>query len=248
MQILDKIKKLHNKAEGAKAIGSEAEAQAFANKVRELMEQHKLSMTDIQFEEERKSAPVAKHWIKWEEHEGMKTKLRKCEWQISLAQIIAKSNSCKILIAMNSNQICLVGTESNRQIAEYVIVTMIRAAEKIAEKEYVTYFYKCRDEGDVTRARGFKQSFLDGFITRIIERYKERECEQENQMSTALVRVKTELKDAADYIQNLGTKSVALKQKTGNNQAGYERGQHVAGRVNLDSNGVSGSRPNQQIG
>ena len=50
-------------AEGAKAIGSEAEAQAFAEMLQKLLMDHKLEMTDLEFEEMEKEQPVERHMI-----------------------------------------------------------------------------------------------------------------------------------------------------------------------------------------
>lgn len=54
-KILDKIKKLFAQAEGEKAIGNADAAQAFLEKIQQLLDKHSLSMSDVEIEAERRA-------------------------------------------------------------------------------------------------------------------------------------------------------------------------------------------------
>ncbi len=245
-KIIDKIKKLHLHAESARNIGSEQEAQAFAQMVNRLLNQHRLELTDIQFEEQRKNEPVSQVEIDFRKHgdtfRGKKVewkhKKTRVEWIERLASIVAGAHSCRILVWEKSNRLALVGTETNRQIAEYVLITLMRAAEKLSWDEYAKYFYKCRDDGDVTAARGFRHAWLIGFISRIDERFEEEKRKMQGDTTgTALVRYDRERMDVAEFMKNMG-KATRTPTRGIHNVAGILAGRKKADDMNLDANAV----------
>ncbi len=204
---MDKIKKLHLHAESAKAIGSDKEAQAFATMVNQLLNKHRLELTDIEFETERKNEPVDSAEIPFWEHgdqfrgnkKAWREKSKRSEWTEKLAMVVAQAHSCRILVVDRSNRLFIVGTKTNRQITEYVLITLMRAAEKISWFEYMKFFYESKDRGDVTVARGFRHSWLIGFISRISERFAEEKAKM-GSSGTALVRYDRAAADVADWI------------------------------------------------
>lgn len=255
-KILDKIRKLKAHADSAAAIGSEAEAQAFAQMVNALLNKHRLEMTDIQFEEERKNEPVEQSEIDFyvygSTHRGKpvdwKHKKMRVEWIEKLAMIVAKAHSCEILVAERSNRLWLVGSKTNREIAEYVLVTLMRAAEGISYKEYLKYFYKMRDLGRVEHARGYRHAWLIGFINRIAARFDEEKTKMQNDATgTALVRFDASAADVRNFMAsnfNMRAKSVT---KSIHNHAGYVDGTRRADDINLSANAMRGSEKQSQI-
>lgn len=242
-KILDKIKKLHQHAESAKLIGSEAEAEAFASMVSKLLNDHKLEMTDIQFEEQIKNEPVDRSYVDWKSH-GLKHRKTRIAWIERLANMVAKAHGCRIVVITGSSVVIIVGTESNRQVAEYVLVTLVRSAEKIADKEYVRYFYKCRDKGATHLARGYREAFLLGFIDKIGARFEDERARAEASC-TALVRFDKERAAVEDFMKNgMSTKKTSgLSTSSYINSAGYRDGTSKAGSMDLRGRAVnSGSK------
>jgi len=128
---------------------------------------------------------------------------------------------------------------------------MHRAVEKLSWKEYATYYYKVQDEGDVTRARGYRASFITGFIHRLSQRFEEEKRKMYNDPTgTALVRVNKEAIAVADYIARLGGKRTlnALSRNSRTHTDGYRRGQQVANDLNLNANAVKAGKANAQLG
>jgi hypothetical protein len=241
-EILEKIKKLNAKAESLKSLGSEEEAQVFAEAVRKLLDKHDLAMTDLQFEQMKKIEPIERYTFDWSDH-GLKDKFVKVVWQEALASLVAKAHNTRVYARSGEgNKIGLLGRKSDCQIAEYMIVTMVRTAESIADKEYVRYFYECKNKGDVTLARGFRASWLTGFVTRIRERYEEMAqiAKQDQAMSMALVRRDTTMDEIKQFISQGGfRKAVAKSYMRQSNVEGVNRGKNYASGMSLNSNAVS---------
>lgn len=260
-KIIEKLGKIKNHMESAQAIGNEAEAQAFASMLQNLLMKHKLEMTDIQYSQEMQREPVEefpfgggvsyneKHKRVVTAYPDVEVKSRRCDWMENLAGIIARAHSCATMCQPGSNRVWFVGHKSNVQIVDYLFVTMYRASLKISWKEYCTYYYKCQDEGDVTRARGFRDSFINGFVSRLAQRFEEEKRKMTAQWGEGLVRVNKEALAVRQYLDTKkGKKAQGIGGSTKFHRAGWERGRAVADGLNLNANAVKQGQPNKQIG
>ena len=130
-----------------------------------------------------------------------------------------------------------------------MIVTLQRAAEKLARKEYGAYFRKCQREGKVNAARGFRTAFLQGFVMRLAARLEEERGQQMSSSSTALVRVDKKMQAIVDFISgNIYGKSKALRSRASLNEAGIARGREMADAVDLRANGIkAGAVPKGEL-
>lgn len=226
--VIEKIAKLHKKAASLVELGNEEEARVFAEAVQRMLAEHELSLSDIQFEEKKKSQPIEEVWVKWQEH-GLEDKQRRVAWQERLCSMIACAHSCRILVTAQGNSICVIGRKSDREVAEYVMVVLVRAAEAVATKEYYREWYKLRPLNRQGECRGYRVAFLDGFVARMKERYEEMEARIKAEhagSSTALMRLDDARLAVQQYMNTRGglKKSSALGKRTGLiNQAGYSR-------------------------
>jgi len=226
-KVLEKLQKIKAHAESAAKIGSEAEAEAFAAMLQQLLTKHKLGMSDLDFEVEDVRQPVGTGMIDWQD---IKVRKSRIAWIEQLAAIVAKAYFCQILVHSGSSHITLVGRENDRVIAEYVIITLVRLAQRLSEKEFGKLYRQ-----DRYRAHGFKASFLKAFVQRINERLKEERGEAERSTSTALVRIRHEEKAVEDYLKSMSTRKVAMVRGSnrGHNAEGWRRGRDVADRMDL---------------
>jgi hypothetical protein len=261
-KLLDKLSKIKNHMESAKEIGNEAEAQAFATMLQNLLIKHKLEMTDVEYANHTKEEPIEEVSFGgfvtrvdgkrvYEKYPDLEVKRRRVEWMERLAGVLARAHSCEILISPGSSRIWFVGQKSNVQVVDYLYATMLRTAEKLADKEYVRYFYQCRDEGDVTRARGFRPSFLEGFVSRLFQRFEEEKRKMYGDSTgVALVRVNKEALAVRNYLDQKkgGKKAAGLNGSNNFNREGWKRGQATADGLNLRANAVREGQPNRQIG
>lgn len=238
--VLELIRKVHAKAESCKAIGSEAEAQTFAEAVQRMLAKHRLSMSDIQFNQFRENEPVGKSEVNWDEH-GLKNKARRCQWIEQLANVVAQAHSCTILVRVGSNVIVLVGREHSRKIAEYALAVLVRAAESLAQRAYDKFYWECERDGRRYAAKGFREAFLKGFIQRIAQRYYDELYGNNAEQSTALVRFNQEKKDVEDWMEEQEFKKAPtmLKRRVGND-IGFVHGQQAANDLDLKGKAVEG--------
>lgn len=226
-----------------KKIGNEAEAQAFAAKVQELLSRYKLSMSEVEYRARDEKEPIGEEVMNMKEH-NLKFKRRRVEWFEKLAYVVAKAHYCKTLVTRGTNLVWFVGRKTDRKLAEHVFVTLVHALdgggkyyEGIAGRAYVEYYNKCKADGDVTLARGFRESFLTGFIIRLNQRFEEefKSMVNETSTSTAIVRLSNALKEVDQYLDDKykNNQAAPFSSKSNFNHAGYRSGKAAADSINL---------------
>jgi len=237
-KIIDKLRKIKAHAESAAKIGSEAEAEAFAAMLQQLLLKHKIEMTDLELEAEEADEPVGTKPINWED---VKVRKNRIAWIEQLAAIVAKAYFCQIIVHARTSVITLVGRKGDVAVAEFMIVTLTRLAEKLAKKEFGKLYRQ-----DRYAAHGFKDSFLKSFVRRIHERLELERRGAESKSSTALVRINRA--DAAvqaflDEARRAGhTKraSIVRGSRQDVNAEGWRRGRAVADGLSLKANALNG--------
>lgn len=165
LKLLDRIRKLHAKAESARSIGSEAEAASFAAAVQKMLAKYKLSLSDLEMAQMEREEPVGEGHF-FDENRS------RADWSDFLVMAIARA---------------LVGRETDRKIAEFMITTLKRTALELSDKEARTFRkQQRRTVGETTHEnRNFRTAWLNGFVSRVAERYAEddRETEKEQKKS-----------------------------------------------------------------
>lgn len=247
-KLIDKLTKLKNHAESAKAIGSEAEAQAFAEKVQQLLLEHDLQMSDIEFATLAVDEPVDRGLIDWTPA-GIKGKKTRTQWMEQLAAMIARANFCQIIVQAGTSNIWLIGRKEHRAVAEYMIVTLTRAVIDISKKEHAKFSWEVyKRDGSTFRARGFKDSFITGFLFRLFQRIEERKKTAETSTSTALVRINREDAAVASYMEDMRKlpkkdpnhigKGHGLTRSNPTNAEGVRRGRAAADKLDLGARAI----------
>lgn len=193
--LMQKIAKLQAKAESAKDIGNLAEAEAFATKVTSLMDEYKLTMTDIEFSVYVKDDPVDEQVIPGIFF-GQGINKRRQGWIEQLAMAIAKANSCKIYVRDKSNAITFVGKSSDRHMAIYAFCVLASKLDTISRTE----LEEAKGRGEDT-PRVWRQSWLKGAVFGIGQKLKKEKEEKYAGMSssTSLVRLDQGMKEVEDW-------------------------------------------------
>lgn len=241
-KLLDKLAKIKRMADGAKAIGSEAEAQAFADALQRMLLEHKLEMSDIEFDTMEKDSPVERHHIDYAKY-NLKVKKTRVAWMEELAIIVARAHFCKILVQPGSSRITLVGRREDCVVAEYTLITLQRAAETISARAYDAYrneerrnqiaaFGEAGKHGSMPHTFGFRESFIGAFISRLRERLKNTAENAASASSTALVRVNRSTAAVEAYIASLHTgKASGLSRVSQSHGEGIKRGRAAADAI-----------------
>jgi len=239
-RIIDKVRKLQAMAEGDGT--TEAEAQAFAAKVQELMTAYKLSQTDIGTVNE--DEPIGQNWVSWQ-HIGLPTKHTRVAWSEALGAIIGKAYYCQHVVPKGkyARQMGIlagfVGTDSDREVCLYMFATIARFLVGLAERETKKFNRQAWIDGgrSTTGSRpvythNFKAGFILGFISRLKERFMEEvnpDMNKNNCMAIVVVRDKAQQRNREWMDQKGGFGDCRL--------AKMERGSmegHTAGRAEAD--------------
>lgn len=229
-KLIDKLRKIHAHARSAKEIGNEAEAQAFATMLQTLLAKHKLDASQIEWEEQLNEELVRRI--------ANPMQGSYAAWELELANTVAKASCCRAFFNANGRKkvtarvqgVCFYGTKTDTEGAQAAFMYLQEAAKHLAEREYVTYFYKCKEEGDVRRARGYKAAWLLGFVTRLAERYRQNDLAIKSSVAgTAIIRIS----QALARVNEFKAKVVVVDGPSIDNEQGYRDGQKAAARVRL---------------
>lgn len=252
-KILERIRKLHAKAVSAKEIGSEAEALIFMDAVQKMLAKYDLDMTDVEFELSINKDPVDMEYVPSDEFATAKqgTGAQDVVQQL-LAAAVCRLFHCAFVrhTGRDKKAFFIVGRREHREVAVFMSVTLIRLMEDLAQKNYVTFFYKCKAEGDVSRARGYKAAFRQGFASAIALRVQQIIHDRDKAgkgNSTALVRLQKEEELLSDFFTKMkekkvikDTKSLARGRSTDNDE-GFSDGKKHGNDASLGNNAMKGN-------
>lgn len=222
-------------ADGAAAIGSEKEAQAFAEMLQKLLLDHKLEMTDLEFETMEKESPIERHFIDYSRYPDIKIRKTRVLWIEQLARIVAESHFCRILIHPRSSRITLVGRHEDVTVAEYMFVTLQRSLDHISEKAAYYHKLECH-RNRVAVGYGFRESFTDSFLQRLRDRFL---AMRKTVEPMGLMRMRKSDKAVEDFIEeNFKKTASALSTNTKFHPEGIRRGRAAADKINLKGQAI----------
>lgn len=253
-KLMDRIKKMHAKAESAKQLGNEAEALTFASAVQKLLLKHNLEMTDVEAAVQEQQDPIKAHYFNPEAF-GLPRKRSRVLWSELLAYVVADAHMCGVLPVHRTNTFLIIGSRQNRQACEYMIVFLTRYAIEHSEKDYVKYFYKCLNEGDVKQARGYKSGWLMGFVSRLAARYKADKAavvkEAEAKNPHAMIRLNmqlTKVNEVRDVLSDKDGRPPKMREPGDGTNAGVEHGAEHGDKVQLKGMGIGQPKGSRQVG
>lgn len=244
--VVEKVRKIKAMAEGKGT--TEAEAQAFAAKMQEMMLRYQLSMSDVEYEKVREEEGVEIRFYphsantnvpKWAQQKDMK------EWARMLAGIIAKANQCKVLFYSDKGStkcvfLSFLGRETNATVCFETMMYLFPAACHIAARAYDREYNRCyfaTPRQDTSWMKGYKTSFLFGFVQRMGERFDENQKALEGESnSTALVRLSDAIVVAQRALSKIKLgkpKMLSSQRNDSHNTEGYRAGRKKADELNI---------------
>jgi Protein of unknown function (DUF2786) len=233
-KIIDLLRKLMAQADGEKAVGNMAAAQAFAAKAQELLTKHKLEMSDIEFAAEELNEPVLGEEVSANDVMGLNynyVKRKNDKWVGILLQAIAEANFCKVLRKRTgSNKFALVGRASDRQTTTTLYAYLIKACLEMAPRE--------ADMNDATgdNKRTFISSFKLGFACAISERLQVKRVELKAATSEqGLMRIDQLELATAKKFKEMFPNTVSCGGAKFYNRSGFEAGESYGSRVGINS-------------
>ncbi|MCR4301816.1 MAG: DUF45 domain-containing protein [Sulfuricaulis sp.] len=251
-KVLARLVKMRASRDGEAKLGNAEAAEAFASVINRMLLENELSPSDIDYARTADNDPVIEVRVNLGAYK-IAAKHSRVAWQESLARIVAQAHLCTFLIQTSTNNITFVGTRSHATVAEYAFGTLVPATDTMSLAAAHKYRTGMRKQHHATGASpsewlGFRESWLNGFIGRIAERFKEaREAavaEAPEGPSTALIRLDGALIKTRTYIDNKfkGRRGAsALNQVRSNHSDGVRSGRAAADRVVLGRRGLTGS-------
>lgn len=256
--IIDKLAKMLRHKESAEQIGSIAEAEAFATRIQELLDKHKLEMSDIQFVELETSEPIEHECVRPDDL-GIKQESKRIEWQEDLASAIAHANDCRTLINNYGNWSYFVGRKSDREICVSLLKYFTRlivemsdraaSAAKDTEREKLKAQMSWYTGADLRwHMRDYRVSFCEGMSNAIQHRLRERrrlrekELEKQKQESTALIHLRNTAEAVDSFINDKfkESKSKPNIQETRTVYEAYREGRKAGEQIALTSGALNG--------
>lgn len=227
-KILDRIKRLFAKADSAAAVGSMAEAEAFAAGAQKTLAFYKLDMAMLDDAEQEAQDPLSHGYCELD---------RTDPWTRLLVATVARAHYCRAFRGRD-NRIRYFGRQNDVAVATYVTAQLTRCALALVE-------VGLRIERRAGRStRGYRVSYFKGFVTAISEKYKAFR-ETESTGGLAMVRAKSTAEVEA-YMQSVVGRTVTRKLVlSGTHGRAYSEG-HAAGMgASLSANGLktAGNQP-----
>lgn len=248
-KVIERVRKMWAKAESAKDIGSLAEAEAFAAAVQKTLAAYKLDMSILTVQQRQTQDPLGKSYVH-PQGEGVR-KQKRIWWIEELAQAVAMGHYCRLLVIPRSDTIVLVGRESDRAVAEYMLVLLTRLCTELCAQGYWKARYITFKETGSYNTQDFKESFYRGFVNTIRQRYVElRNAQREDTGSGMALVVKRSMEEVAQYVDEIvkpGKTSSVTKYRAGHNQTGYSAGVNAGKAANLGGKAASGGQQQPSV-
>lgn len=259
-KVLDLLNKLIQHQKSAEAIGSLEEAQAFAAKIQELMDVHKIQMSDVDFHVREVEEPFGfSEYSGPEAYSGGAGKRQL--WTQRLATAIADANECDIILGAG-NRFSFVGRTSNRELCVVVFKYLFDLAAEMADKAvirdkdqqqyefqewYAKYGYKDIGAGFRHWIKNYRKSWLNGFATSIQKRLRE-STKMRNAAATstgAMVHIRKDDLALRTWFDDATKKWPRRKNYSsgGSNSAAYEAGKSAGSAVNLTPHNFGSRAP-----
>lgn len=242
-KLLERIRKIWMKAESLKTMGPEYEQEAltFAAEAQKMLAKYRLSLSDLEMEAMEREEPVAEEAVEGER------KTRVEDWVRTLAHVVAGAHFCRAIMERGSDRVWIVGRSTDRKVCMFIFTTLRRAADEMSDKAARTFRKQQRREHGETSSenRGYRTAWLDGFVERIAERYREenRKMEQEQKKAggTSLVLVRKNAEVAIESFVNANIPLVTTRSRRGRSGRSSGESAHSSGRAagRAAANGVN---------
>jgi hypothetical protein len=148
--LLIKIKKLWKKANSAKTLGSVIEAQAFFDKVNQMLIEHNLTHIDFEKIKDDRSFIIESENIKYKEKFGI-------DWRFYFIGSISSLFFCDTIFNTGFTEYSIIGSKDNIEIVKELINYLIPLVSALAEQKYLERILFLREKYHV-RGSSFEEA------------------------------------------------------------------------------------------
>lgn len=165
---LDKIKKLLNKAESAKEIGSVKEAEIFMIKVQELLIKHNLTMQDMNMHEldSEKNGRKARDITETGYDDGISfgKLVSDGRWELPLLSALTNNYMCTYLYNSFTRKATIIGTTDNIQVVKAMYEYMVNVMRRLSREFHVNLVNKIKRDCAVVVRDGEDMDYIVGRV------------------------------------------------------------------------------------
>lgn len=169
-KLIARIKKLHNMAEGARAVGSLAEADAFLAAVKKTLMTHNLDMSVLDVDLHDLADPLGRATV---EGTTSRHKDKVVAWVLELADNVADAHYCAMNHSLISSRVWFYGRATNRTTCVAMYTYLRDMAERLSWDAYYPEAKRRRDTYGTEKGLGqWRLSWLTGFAEEVGRRYR----------------------------------------------------------------------------
>jgi hypothetical protein len=229
-KIKEKLAKMLAKEESAREIGNQAEAEAFAAKIQQMLMEYELSMDDL-----KKKSAESVHIDRERLDTASLTGPHESNWVVYLYHACCKTNFCSVLVrSASSTEISIIGTDMNREFLHFMVHQLVPRVRQLAKKSWSEYD---GPEKRNTYIRGFLRGCCKGIQSKLALDLmgQQRAAEQVNALVVQ--------KDRAVQMwiqQNIG-RTGTIRARGMSGRGGYENGMEAGRNININK-GISGNK------
>lgn len=225
-KIINKVKKLFDLSQNN---NSEQEAQAALTMARKLLQEHGLSMMDIELEEEKGS-------LAGEVSSSLEGRKRLSIWMIALGDVIANYFDVGFLYSNTRfcHKIWFFGNRANAQAAMVAMPSLVYQIEALAYAYQPSKVYEYRPQRTTRGStRKFRESYIFGLIKGFaVHLHMLKQKDQEYAQTTALAVFNEDLRQEWLDSTDLAIETIKRPKKKVADEA-YEQGQRDSTKLSL---------------
>jgi hypothetical protein len=190
-KVIARIKKLHNMAEGARDVGSLAEADSFMEAVHKTLAAHNLDMSALSVDLRDLTDPLGSTGQRGIGDDPKMSRHRDkgpVEWVIDLATAVAEAHYCASNYSVKSSYVWFYGRKNNREISQRMFVYLRDMAERLGWEAYVIEVKRRRTEYGSERGAGqWRLNWLEGYVSEVSKRYRAMRARVESDKGMSMV-------------------------------------------------------------
>lgn len=230
-KIISLIAKLKAMQLSAAKIGNQAEAEAFAAKVSELLTQHKITMSEVEFQAQDKANPLGQERSHKNGGSGVPRS------SLLLARAIAAHTFCKNLYIPGVNQVVFVGRETDRKAATELFETLEKVSWSLARKDWRRQYPGetfHRGPFAISWAKSFLEGFAVGVSNRLSNQFEAAKQAAGSEATGLMLRDAFALQEYVDTVTGKG-KGHGRKD-VGHNSSAYQQGKEHGTNTGINNN------------
>lgn len=143
---------------------NEAAARHWTEQIATGLLKHKLELMDLPLEERERHDPIEAGYLHAKDL-GTRPRRQRIGWIDALVEAVADATFCEVVPLSGTMSSWLIGRHTDRLTGMKLMGSLVPTAEKLSQDAYLREYHAKRKEGDVEAARGFKDGWLDSYVS-----------------------------------------------------------------------------------